>query len=450
MIKGLKSQEGGIKQEHINYSISANPTNLVLYRFIQQGYNQKLGSDFGSCVYKPKNPKQLSSGFSTIDLDGGVEVSVTNVPKNAVSYCITRKDTTIHEKFHKIISPFFLKSQNIRSYIDTEVIENHIYEYGARFVFGPPAGSDVTSVNTKLHKRIKSNINGAIDLRVSEPTITQNEQNQNNAEDMPTYNVVFSITADLIQSTLDLVYNSFIENNIDSFFSNDVEERREQFTQLVAFKVFRENLTSISNIVEFDITFNSEFDDNENSLKAGAKFPVVGQNYRYKVVPYLRFSEDILEQLSSNNAKPLFKHDNAKYGNISTPETISKLYANDPFAFGQLGFYEVVNASYQQSNLTSLFKPNAIRYDKNHIIISWSTNPIQPSHHIDHYLIFRIDSIGKKTLIGRRHNLSTTNKYSYIHKITADDLGTVKYNIHAIYSNYGKFEDALTNELVVK
>lgn len=437
MIQGLSKMH-----EYINYAIQNASTNVSIYRFVQIGFNGVKSSDFGTYVYTPKNPKQLVSGISTVNLLEGVEVTLTGLPIGVASYCVLRRNLTKKQRMYQQISKYYVKGEINSYFVDTNALENNIYQYTHKFI-GNRSASTI-STNTSIHEFIKPNGKLRMNLRVSQPSITHPDSHE-------TYDVSFSITAELNPSTLNVVYSRLINDGIEDFFANDVAERREQLDEIVAFKVFRQSTTSrtmTNDRVEFDLLLTDDFNDNEQSLKTGVSFPVVGQNYKYTVVPYLRFTEEILQQLSNNKAKPLFKHDNIKYGNISTPNTITKLYASDPFAFGQLGVEKSVLTGYNKSSSQLISQQSAMQYDLDTIILSWTlSNAV--GNDIDHFLIFRIDCFEKRTLIGRSHAHQDSVVFNYIHNISTNDIGTVKYAIRAVYHDYSNYHEVETNSLEI-
>ena len=420
--------------DNIKFYLGIPKDNVEIYRFVQIGYNSKPSTGFSTYVYTPRRPElQLVSGLVTTNLDEGVELFASSRPPNAVAWAYVKRDLTTHQHEYKQISQYFVNGEQEMPFIDKKVNEDSIYEYAVKLVTKNPT-KEFISLKSRLHKRIKTNVNPIVDINISSPTVTPLDER--------TYDVTFSLESAPLQSTLEIVYQQMIDNGINTFFADELEERKEQFGELIAFKVTRENMFDPSDVVDFDITFSTQFIDSEASMLLGVEPPLIDNEYKYIVTPYLRFPEQILEQLSSNKAKPLFKHNNSKYGNISTPDTISKYYSNDPFAFGQFGVEKTVNVKYAENVQSNIPPPNPVRYDKRHVLL-----PIEmflqdsggttgnPAKDIDHILIY-VENSGRKKFLGKVHTLSTVGPIQYMHKLSATDFGTLRYVLHVVFKDY--------------
>ena len=420
-----------------------------IYRVIPVGTNSITSNSFASAVYS--NGKELStvSGITSINSNGGIKLTMRNPPVDSISYCVLKRNLTRAASKSKFlqVSKFILLGESL-SFFDSEenLLENDIYEYKFRFM--TKRGNIIDSQNTTMIKYQKLSLKSQLKAVTSQPTIIQNINLSSN-----TYDVSFELNVDIQEETIDTVLGLLNNNNISEYFSNEIEERKKQFSQLVMFNVVRKNITNMEPDVQFNPVGIGTFIDSEQSRSIYASPPTKDETYNYVVTAHLRHPDEILEQISPNKTKPLFRHRNALlYGNVSTPETISKYYPNNQFLFSDSSDKSIVTAKQDDKFLSPTIgnvSVSVINGDK--VLIKWSMSSTKDLDEIDHFLIMRKSSSERTlTILGRVHSQQNSQILSYTHELSPNDFGTVSYIVRGVLNDYIGFIENESEKSVLR
>ena len=146
----------------------------------------------------------------------------------------------------------------------------------------------------------------------------------------------------------------------------------------------------------------------------------------------------------------MFKHPSTKTGTVQTKKTLEKNYVNNPFLFGDIGIRTTVTVSNEADDIELGYEAYVTQYDQNTLIITLPLNNKVISN-IDHCLVYRIDCFKRRILIDRIHVFNVDNNIlRYVHNITGDDVGTVRYAFKIIHNSYITTDNIMTNEIIVE
>ena len=418
--------------------------NTTLYRVVPVNDLGVIGADFTSVVVKPqlRNPSIKRVVITTKSLANGVQLEVSKLPSDAVSFQILREDITLDRGTREFVeTPVLVETADpnrVYTLEDTGVKKNHVYAYHCRVY--RRSGSHIERLATHYeHVPLVENL---VETKVTDPTLTLTSTG---------YDVRFTITTTVVKSKVDQVKELLEKQGLYDIFSNDVAEVRDQLGKLISHNVKRVDLTTGA-VEDFGTVDTDTFSDLTLRNVTGVSELRVGRKYRYVVTALLRAPETLLESYVKTatdtttnrlySYKPFkFLHPVvSKYGNIVTPSSIQRNYAKDPMTFGEIGAYTIAEVALDKE------KPligSAVREKRGSDVdvLSWVVQG--SAKDVDHFQVL-IEHGGKKTIVGKSTCVPETGNFVYVRRLVPTEVGLdIRYYICPVYHDFTRGAESL-------
>lgn len=423
---------------------------VIIYRVVPVGKQGTQGFEYTNVVVKPGRYRQTNSlSLVTQLIDTGIKLEVRNIPKSVVAIELkARNKTTFEKEYRSVGDSIMLIDDNVRSadyftIVDHEVLQNNIYEYAAKLVYGNGTDDIVGHAITEYIQPLV----GKVDTKIDNVVVTYGTEP----------NVTFNIVTTIIDTHIDVVKNMLQRQDIYDMFKNDVLKEREFIKNLIAHNIQRVNLTTgeRSDFGVIDSLSFSDADFRKNQAIGPLKF---GQQYRYEVFALLRAPETMFETLSKEkvdlSTKKTYSFSPAKFlhplalnrGVLMTSQGLRTRYSKEAMSHGVIGAAETVDVSFTNVS-AQIVDAAASRFDKFFNVITWKvTGQIDQ---IDHFIIMK-NVHGVRNIIGKAHSEFLYGNCQYLHPISRRDEGSFSYVIVPIFNNYKAGEQAETNLVVVE
>lgn len=431
----------------------------VIYRFIpySNSNDANLGSVFSTVTVKFTKPTNIKSvkrlqrqNFISITgevQNNGILLKIRDIPPNAISLTIKRRNLSINQKNYEIINSsnilLNLKGDNTLSIEDNNIFPGRIYEYSAFLTYRD--GSVVNGSNTCIieYSPIVSNI---VNTTISQPRLISNDNG---------YDVVFDIELKILNNEAELIKKLISEQGLQSEFQNDIVTNKEKLARLFAIQVIRDNLIS-GEREYFGIIDSLNFSDRKYGIPKNVKSIDPGAIYEYTVTTYFRNPETLFPKLyrninvTSNYSyllKPFKWHHpvTLRSGNIVTEASLKCHYPKDNFEHGIVADIQKVNISL--ANVMPVIEnAKATRVREKANLIQWTINgnPLK----IDHYILI-LEMLGMRTIVGASHSISNSNYFEFLDVLDNQEKGAITYIIVPVYYDYSKGVETKTNTIII-
>lgn len=439
-----------IRDQPLRIQVDVPLLSLAAYRVIAFGPQGVQGFEFTNVILKPSRyVPSRSVSLVAKQVDAGIQLEARKIPSSVISIQFLRYNLTTFDASPTIVnSSVFLvdgatRKTNFISTIDAQTFVGNIYRYVARLLYVdgsvqdygdatleyliPPAGQ----VDTTIDNFVVSHVAGP--------------------------NVSFSITTTIIDTTLDVVKELLLQQNVQQFFQGDLQQQRDELKNLIAHNVQRVDLNT-GQRVDFGVLTNPAFDDVLLRKNQSIEPLMYGHRYRYEVFPLLRAPETLFSGFQKTSVddvtKKTYVFSPAKFlhplalidGTLVTENGAKSRYAKDPMSFGALGSTATVEASF--NNVTGqLTNPLASQFDRTLYVVSWLVQGDISS--IDHFLIMK-QVHGMKTMVGKVHSEFTNGSCQFMHSVSSDDVGALSYVIVPVFGDYSVGDAVTTNVVTVE
>jgi len=439
--------------------VVASPRPLM-YRALCYGENMRPAEDFSSSILLPlpevKLPQTtaLSAVGSIIKNGSVVAITVSDFPDDAVSVMVRRYDLTTASTsakkagtgsgFAYVGKTPEAKTQFVVGDEDNSVVfvdQSHKVGHDYRYV--PIAttihGKEIIGTDALIEIPASAGDDAKVDMSTPTPIVT--------VKDL-TAAVTLELSAEFTDFGFGEIKASLQSGDQSSLFSEDLEDERSKFADLINFLVERENFIS-GEVESFGVNEIGTFEDNATTQETNNVKPLeLGIRYGYKVTALVRSAESMFPKLSSSeeNSATLakFQRSVAKFRNplalrkatlqstarqadVTAPSRVEPV---DPFLAGRT----TVQIRVEVAIPVPQQKGHQVRIDDRgtNILILWSYFGLISK--IDHFQVF-ICWNGGKQMLGTVHADSATSNFSFRH-FTKGFAVTYFYEIHAIKLDY--------------
>jgi hypothetical protein len=410
--------------------------NTLIYRIVAVGNDGSLGSGYETVVLKPKmkdsNIKRVV--VTTTPLLNGVELDVTHLPTDCVSFQILREDTTTLKKtLLKISTPIYVETSDpnkVYTLQDTSVKREHVYRYYC-LLYRKNGSHFKRLVAFYEHFPLVENI---VDTKLVDARTLLTDQG---------YDVKFTIETVVVKTDLDHYKQLLQRQGLYELFTSDVQDVREKLGKLIAHNVRRVDLTTGA-IEDFGTVTSTDFSDLSARNVAGVSDLVSGRKYRYVVTALLRAPETMLDTFVKTstdvstgrayNYSPFkFLHPVVSArGSLVTNGSLRTHHTSDPMTFGFIGNYASADVALT-TQLPNVANLTSEKFGTNIDVLKWSL--VGASSDVDHFQIFT-EHGNKKTVVGRVVCLPEARTFQYVR-----DLHPIEMNLDLKYYVVPVFHD---------
>lgn len=438
--------------------------NPVVYRVVPYGRDEALSSVFGSALTRAKDieikqrKKQIRSSFVSFSYNNtseGVEVTIKDIPAGVVSVEVFKKD---HKKSTNVLelvdTPSFIGSDKASSIrvIDASVEQGRTYEYTCRLVYKD--GSRVYSNTTLLVEYVLETA-GFLATTVKNTKVIKGNGFG--------FDCTFELETYFLEKDESLIRRSLEKAGALSYFQGDIT--RDKLQLATAYRFLRTNLTT-GDVEDLGVGTDTTFRDSAYSSVKGAKQIEAGYEYQYKILTHFRAPESIVQGATNNvlrqkvlQADGLFFDDydysyepfrwrhpvNLQDGTLSSPSSLRKNHAKSDFTFGQIGSATETTITLQDV-LPSVLDAKVYKVNSRINKIEWKLTGAAAS--VDHFIV--VLEVGEmRSVVGKTHNISDTNLFSFIDYLDNGEKGVLSYVIIPVHYDFSKGRETKTNYVVV-
>jgi hypothetical protein len=447
----LKRKDGQTKFIDI-----VNNSSTLIYRCIPVGPTGILCSEFSGVVSLPVkfqgSTRSNRSNAASIDIrvvDGGLAVSVSSIPSDVVSVSILRRDLTEFEhdgvmingqESIKLVGP----SLSNLLFNDTGLKDGHVYEYTCMLYYRD--GLSMLSTAYAI-KQYFSLVVGAAELSVTNLQIVRAGAN---------LDVVFDISSAITDEGLGAVKSALARQDVKGIYDSDLANERDKLQKLIAHSVSRIDVTTGTEET-FGTFTETTFSDAVLGRKTGVSQLQDGHKYRYVISTLLRDTETMFDDLKKDATDPTtgkaysfkpskFRHPLAiSRGTLVSRESLISNHPQDDFSFGNIGNSQEIDVSLT-SFAPKIIDAHATRLNRKNMSVRWNVEGDVAQ--IEHFIIIK-ELLGRSTIIGKTHSISTGKSFEFIDDISPDDIGELTYRVIPIMNDYSRGAELRTNSVVV-
>lgn len=416
--------------------------NTTIYRVVAVGEYDAVGTDFATVVVKPSERSSKVKRVTGVvtPTANGVDLEVSNIPADCVSFSLLREDVTTHKG--KLLQ---VQSQTVvddsASYVvqDTTLKKSHSYRYYCD-LYDRSGSKQRRSVASYKHTPLED---AFVNTRIvdAKTSILGNQ-----------YDVTFLLNTEVVSSNVDR-YKQMLENQGQfDFFQNELTDTRDKLRSLVAHAVTRIDLTT-GEVEDFGTITDEEFSDLKHGKIAGVSMPKIGRRYRYVVNALLRNTETLLEDFVKTKKDAVtsreYQFKPSKFlhplalteGNLTSPASLRVHHTSDPMYFGAVGNYTTADVSLEK-DVPVIANVTLERFGKK-AKLSWTLYDV--TDQIDHFQVLQsID--GVPTVIGKC--FCVTDVRTYQHVLYTADAGVARYSVKPVYKDFalGELVDASNDD----
>jgi len=402
----------------------------------------------------------LPSHFGKSNL---VKVEVINIPKNAVSISLFKRDCSENPD-----SNFFLydtskavSGQTSYTFVDKLSRADRTYEYYAVVSTTSAKNKEVPVISNYVMYKNAPSIS---ELKAINVTLTNPEFR---AGSTGLYEIAFQIKTDVsttenqritdtLKNQLGELYDQFLNPQANSSSPLGDSKGIPQYNDLFFHEIVRTNLNT-GERETFDLVGEGIFIDGETSQKnSNVKAIVPFFSYHYQV---FTFKKNPIELFKKYIAKGTDLRGREwfylPYKWVNSQAKSGRLYPDDKNGVPVIDAYESftseaygLTASYRSTGsaqFTSLTQIVADRIDRNTVKISWQfegASELNKSNLYDCFVVLKVVN-GVRSFVGRSF------KQFIYHELNSEDLGTVYYIIVPIMSEFDIDEPGYSNVLVI-
>ena len=436
-------------------------TNPVIYRAVPVNGDDILGAEFSSTVVEQKG-RPFNVGkfkrqpyFATLDADtqeNSIVVTIRDIAPGPIAIKLLRKDRTINEQSFSTVRPggegsevTLIETDSNAPVVleDTEVKEDRIYEYRALFIFAD--GTEEFAANNLIVEfcPVAANI---LELDVSEPDVEQSGDE---------IDVTFTVDKNVIQTQGDLIKSFLEEQGITTEFQDQLLANRDKLQNLFGVRVTRRNLTT-GELEDFGIISSPNFSDKTFGRVRSVQPLQGGFDYKYTITAHARDTETLFETLrktvqARTNVSYSFAPNQWRHpitllrGNLVTPRTLIRNHSKSTFTFGRVVDNRTLTVSLADIQ-PSLFSGKVVRFGENQTLVQWKVQG--DVNKIDHFIVI-LEILGMRTIVGKSHNITNSNYFQFVDKLTNQECGELSYFIVPVFFDYSRGPELKTNSVLI-
>jgi acyl carrier protein len=438
------------KSGFITIPVEVSPHYTTIYRVIPTGRQGSVSPEFTNIVINPKKviKRRKYVAMTTRIISTGISIDVSDVPVDAVSLMILKKDSTIKSDWsvvgNSVVQINTIADASTYSIVDTALRKGHVYQYVCRLVYKNGDNFDAGNACVEFYPLVEN----LVDTQISDVNVSYEIDN---------FDVTFNLKSIIEQTDLDSIKNLLESQGMLEFFSSDILTERDKLQNLVAHSIDRVDLTD--GIREtFGVVTDSNFSDS-TLRKINSVSPLqAGHKYRYEVSALLRSPETLFDNFKKtaidSETKKQYSYYPAKFqhpitlthGNIVTSQTLAAHYPKTKFSFGNVGNVSTIDVSFANDSV-SISDSSAEEFDRVTNLVKWNVNG--PATLIDHFLILK-EFLGQREIVGKTHALNDTLTFNFYHLLSSSEIGEFNYVIVPVFKNYALGQESKTNTVSVE
>ena len=422
--------------------------NTLIYRVVAVGNDGSLGSNYETVVLKPtqKDSNIKRVVVTTTPILNGVELDITHLPSDCVSFQVLREDTTtLKGTLVNVSTPMYVETSDPnKAYTlqDTNVKRNHVYRYYCR-LYRKNGSHFQRLVALYEHFPLIENL---VDTKLADVRAQLTDLG---------YDVKFTIKTSVVSTDLDQYKLLLQRQGLYDLFTSDVQTARDQLGKLIAHNVRRVDLTTGA-VEDFGTVTDTEFSDLSARNVAGVSDPVSGRKYRYVVTALLRAPETMLDTYVKTstdtvsgrnyNFSPFkFLHPvvNSR-GNLVSNGSLRSHYSSDPMTFGFIGNYTSAEVSLdtQLPNVTNLTRE---KFGVDVDVLKWSLRG--SPRDVDHFQIL-VEHGGKRSVVGRTICLPDAQTFQFVRELHSFETDVdLRYYVLPIFHDFTRGASVLASNV---
>lgn len=420
--------------------------NTTIYRAVPVSSLGALGADFSSIIVKPKNvnPSFKRVVITTKPLASSVQLEVSKLPSDAVSFQIMREDFTLDRGTLEFIeTPVRVETADpnrVYTLEDDSVKQNHVYAYHCR-IYRRNGSHETRQATVYEHVPLVENI---VDTKVTDPSLLATSFG---------YDVQFTITTTVVNTNVDQLKKLLEKQGMYDIFSSDVSDVRNQLGKLIAHNVRRVDLTT-GVVEDFGTVDTDTFSDLTLRKVAGVSELRLGHKYRYIVTALLRAPETLLESYVKTATDSFtrrtyqyqpFKFFHpivSKYGSMVTANSVRTNYSKDPMMFGEIGAYTIAEVALDKER-SIINGATKTKRGSDVDILTWA---LQGSFKdVDHFQIIA-EHGGSKTVVGKATCVPETENFVYVRRLDQTEVGLdIRYYVCPVYHDFSRGLEVLVS-----
>jgi hypothetical protein len=411
--------------------------NTFIYRIIAIGKDGSTGSGFETVVLKPtkRDSNIKRTVVTTTPLLNGVQLDVTHLPSDSISFQLLREDTTTNKNtLSNVGTSTYVQTSDpkkVYSIEDTEVKKGHVYRYYCR-IYRRNGSQFQRLVTFYEHSPLIENL---VDTKLIN-TRTQ-------LTDLG-YDVKFTIQTTVVNTEIDQYKLLLQRQDLYDLFTSDVADARDQLGKLIAHNVRRVDLTTGA-IEDFGTVTSTEFSDLATRGIAGVSDPVSGHKYRYVVTALLRSPETMLDTFIKTSTDKItgrnFNFSPFKFlhpivsnrGSLVSNSSLRSHYASDPMTFGFIGNYASADVALD-TQLPSIVNLSREKFGLDTDVLKWTIRG--SSKDVDHFQIL-VEYGGKRVIVGKTICLPDTQAFQFVrHVHTLEVDADLRYYVLPVFHDF--------------
>ena len=426
---------------------------FAIYRAIPYGLNGALGLEFASAVTSAPNinkyeKKQSKIQFASMDFslkNAGIELIIKNIPQSAISMLV-KKTTYPTKEVSYVGRQIFLSDQSKDQIVlaDYDVKEGKNYSYSIEFT-------------DKMGHKFGASNNVTVEYKPAKTSIISTEITGQKVTTQAgvASDVTFDLKSSFIETDESQIKTLLESQGLGQLFTDSLN--KEKLKQIFAYKILRTNVTT-GEIDDLGILNSNSFSDAAASSVAGASPVVHGFEYKYSVTTLLRNPDSLLENYEVSVTDERYPDKSYTYkpnkwrhpivlstGTLVTPTSIKEHHVGNQFNFGLVGSINEVTVSVP-SSIPVVSEAKASKINKKANRISWTVKG--DCSKIDHFIVI-LEILGMRTIVGKSHNITQTNTFSFVDKLTNGESGNLTYVVIPVFFNYERGKEIKTNGVMV-
>ena len=437
-----------------SFVTSDSPSQLLVYRFIPQSSNgaASAGFVFKNIVVGSSIEIDTTGIIITDDQKANiVNIEVVNPPESAIKYKIEKRKL-VGGSFTNFVTvkDFSELKRREKQVQDKNVFSGEIYEYVVKYI---SSGNRISNSVSKIHKYVNNSLGKTLTVSISDVSLsTVNGQPS----------VSFSISGTTVDGEANIIKAALEQANIYNEFSSEFEKIKDQFQDIIFYKVSRTNLSkSPSEKEEFKDILNgpvANFVDNfETQKNSGVLTLDLSASYKYEIRAYFKNPLTLLRdyvhegttsiKLGEKVVNKPYKYRPYKWlqpktrfsGTLSAEDENGNLLVPTLIEDGDAGVVAVTTIS-GLDKILKIDDFSAERVDINKVLLKWSLTERQEEY--DHFVIV-------KEVNQKRDIIASVYYPEYVDSITTKDFGTVIYYVIPVLNEYSVGQAARSNAVII-
>ena len=410
-------------QDGTKWYIDTNPgMKPVIYRVIAYNRSELKSHDFASAVVNPTQKilgvlanaqqKRLFVSVNLKVVGKTIQVELNDIPTGVLSMRVYRRNLSRHENLEEstqigntVYMPG-LPTQNSRFYLtDTTPVEGRIYEFSVLLIF-----KDGTEFWSTSRAAIEFNsVSNNVISTTSSPI-----QAVNAGTDL---DIQFTLNSVIADGKVDQIKKAMEQQGILGFFQDDITQNREKLQNLIAYQVYRTDITTGEHS-NMGVFIGTKFSDRTIGKNLGVTPPQEGHTYEYTINTHFRSAQSLISTFTTTVTNPTNSASNYSFkpskwqhpvtlnaGSIVSTTSLQRNHANSDFTFGTVG--DILHLRLDLSTVVpSIHDATVKTLGSGKVLVQWSLKGSNKK--IDHFIVTK-EEMGMKTVVGKTHAFADSN-----------------------------------------